>query len=138
MGCTITLLFDLKPVPKARPRVTRTHTYSPKSNVDFKKAIQVIAKKQYRHDPLLGALQVTAIFTFKRPKSVKRRYHTVRPDTDNLLKALLDALNGVLYKDDCQVVECYGVKEYGSEDQISLIINQLEDRELLTSQSVQH
>jgi len=138
MSCTVTLIFDLKPIPKARPRVTRTHTYSPKSNVVFKNEVQRIARKQYRYDPLLGALQITAIFTFKRPKTVRRRYHTVRPDCDNLLKGLLDALNGVLYKDDCQVVECYGIKEYGNEDQISIIVNQLESQEYPITPTVLH
>ena len=55
------------------------------------------------------------MFHFPRPKShytSKRvlrkgapRYHVQKPDTDNLAKFVLDSLNGVYYKDDCQIVE---------------------------------
>ena len=33
-----------------------------------------------------------------------------RPDIDNLIKFVLDALNGVLYHDDCQVVKVSAIK----------------------------
>ena len=37
-----------------------------------------------------------------------------RPDADNMLKAVLDGCNGVVWKDDCQVVQLYATKVYGS------------------------
>lgn len=38
---------------------------------------------------------------------------TVKPDVDNVLKLVLDALNGVAYEDDKQVVDSRSVKMYG-------------------------
>lgn len=35
-----------------------------------------------------------------------------KPDADNILKAVLDALNGVAYEDDRQVVEVLCIKKY--------------------------
>lgn len=54
------------------------------------------------------SLSFTAIFP--RPQSLvwktkpmPRRLHTSKPDFDNVLKAILDALNGIAWKDDAQV-----------------------------------
>lgn len=45
-----------------------------------------------------------------QPKRIERERDTTKPDIDNVLKAVLDALNGVAYKDDSQVVEVRVVK----------------------------
>ena len=37
---------------------------------------------------------------------------TVKPDCDNVIKAILDSLNGVAYKDDNQVIEINFIKKY--------------------------
>lgn len=37
---------------------------------------------------------------------------TVKPDFDNLQKLVADALNGIIYKDDCQIVTAFIFKEY--------------------------
>lgn len=70
------------------------------------------------------AIKVDMLFCLPIPQSVtkKRRLdmiggverHTKKPDTDNLIKAVLDALNGVAYEDDAQIVmiaarKCYSV-----------------------------
>ena len=47
------------------------------------------------------------------------KYRTSRPDIDNLFKFVLDALNGVFWIDDSQVVMCSLSKEY-----ISLAVRQ--------------
>lgn len=44
------------------------------------------------------------------PKGVESRPDTCRPDVDNVVKSVLDALSGHAYKDDAQVVEAWGVK----------------------------
>ncbi|MBR3385491.1 MAG: RusA family crossover junction endodeoxyribonuclease [Atopobiaceae bacterium] len=38
-----------------------------------------------------------------RPKRLERQPHTVKPDLDNVVKLVLDALNGYAWHDDCQV-----------------------------------
>lgn len=53
------------------------------------------------------------VFTIKKPKSVKRNYPTVKPDVDNFLKSLLDALNQIAYEDDAQIIEINASKKYG-------------------------
>ena len=39
-------------------------------------------------------------------------YKGTKPDLDNLQKALLDAMNGIVYKDDSQIVEINNIKKY--------------------------
>ncbi len=60
-------------------------------------------------------LEIT--FKLLRPKSVsakKRPDPITRPDLDNLVKAVKDALNGVLWRDDSQVIELEAKKIYGN------------------------
>ena len=63
-----------------------------------------------RHD---GPLRVSIDLTFAKPKSAKRVHHTVRPDASNCAKAVEDALNGVAWNDDSQIVELIVRKHYG-------------------------
>lgn len=53
-----------------------------------------------------------------------RKQHTVKPDLDNLVKAILDALNGVAWHDDAQVVELHISKQYVRSPHIFLSIHE--------------
>ena len=56
--------------------------------------------------PLVGPLFVHLDFVMPRPKSARKRdvYPATRPDVDKLARGALDALTGVMYGDDGQVV----------------------------------
>ena len=45
-----------------------------------------------------------------------------KPDIDNVLKVVLDSLNGIAYKDDAQVVAVHGRKIYGNEPKLIIEI----------------
>ena len=47
---------------------------------------------------------------------------TTKPDTDNYLKGVLDALNTVVFKDDSQVVGMVAQKFYSCEPRIEIIV----------------
>lgn len=60
---------------------------------------------------------------FALPKRVKvRNWHTQRPDADNVAKAALDALNGVVFFDDAQVVTLKAEKRWSDKDQLSVFV----------------
>lgn len=73
--------------------------------------------------PAGSGVVVDAVFQFVRPKSDPNRPHpTVKPDIDKLLRALLDALTGVGYLDDAQVVYIGGRKVYGADARTTITI----------------
>jgi crossover junction endodeoxyribonuclease RusA len=66
-----------------------------------------------------GPITVGAVFWFLRPASVsakKRPYMTVKPDIDKVTRALLDALTGIVFRDDSQVVKLDVQKRYCDEN----------------------
>lgn len=63
--------------------------------------------------PFDGAVGITLKFFYNRPKTVSRALPTVPPDLDKQIRSILDALTGVAYKDDGQVVSIQATKEYG-------------------------
>lgn len=125
------------PKGKARPRVTRTgHAYTPAATVAWENTIRLQAIHAMRGiDMLDGNLIVRMTFFFQPPKSyVKKRRELLmnegspmphKPDIDNLVKSVLDACNGITYRDDAAVVEVYAKKRYGTEDGVMVAIEKL-------------
>lgn len=76
--------------------------------VDIIRAIPKSFSKKKRVEALDGLL---------RPVS--------KPDTDNYVKAIADALNGVCYVDDSQVVSVVANKWYGLNPRIEVVVEEL-------------
>lgn len=68
-----------------------------------------------RIEPLENAIEVVLIFQMPRGKSVMRKWHTVKPDIDKLIRSTLDGMTGIVYKDDAQVTAVSAVKEYATD-----------------------
>lgn len=66
-----------------------------------------VAVRGMRPADKADALALSLDFRLERGKSVKRQHATVAPDLDKLTRAVKDALTGVVYVDDSQVVEYY-------------------------------
>lgn len=70
-----------------------------------------------------GPLQVEILFLMPRPKSVTREYPSVKPDTDKLCRAILDAAEQAgVYFNDSQVVDLYARKRYADNQTPGAII----------------
>lgn len=125
----INLLFPFHPVPKGRPRSfiqgKRLIVTSDPKTRRFESDMRLWAQKQMQgKKPLDGALSVKACFFLERPKSSRRQWPTVKPDLDNFLKCL-DALNGICWTDDSQIVRMEATKQYAMDDagaRISILI----------------
>ena len=111
-----------KPYPLKRPRrASFGGMFDPKENVQAKKLVAQIAHLCIA-SPIEGPVCLSATFWFERPKSHYGKIlkasapvqHTQRPDVDNLIKTVLDGLNGIAWKDDAQVIEVTGRKEWGN------------------------
>jgi len=108
--------FDISPVQKARPRFFAKGSfrgaYTPKKTREFETKLALLAQEQHVGPPLIPPLKVKTEFVVKRPITVKRTVLSVKPDLDNLIKSLFDALNGIVWMDDVQIVELVSLKRY--------------------------
>lgn len=68
--------------------------------------------------PWEGAIELHASFFLPRPKSLPKKtvHHIKKPDLDKLLRNIKDALKGVIYLDDAQVVETHTSKYYATNE----------------------
>lgn len=59
--------------------------------------------------------RLVVTFRFQKPKSVKKTVleKVTKPDTDKLIRSVLDALTGIVWTDDSQVVEILARKQFG-------------------------
>lgn len=97
----------------------RGKSYLPKRVRDWKKTVELVCKQVVDENKLSGPLRVDLVFCFKTPKSrgledpdsPRYQWHVVRPDRDNLAKAVQDSL-GEFWGDDCQVVVGETAKVY--------------------------
>lgn len=111
--------FPIEPVPKGRPRFTRTgHAYTPAKTRKFEKEIKYLAQIKWNRSPITGPISVELVFVMKRPNKPKKEYP--RGDLDNFCKAVLDSCNGVIWNDDSQIVSICVYKKYGTTPNIEL------------------
>jgi Holliday junction resolvase RusA-like endonuclease len=99
----------MKPVAKARVRITRFGSYTPKETKEAQawvkySVMEALSKK--RQLMLSGAVELNLVIQKLRPSSVPKKimYPVVKPDVDNYAKLVMDACNGILWEDDNQVV----------------------------------
>lgn len=116
------------PVAKGRPRIGRgfggrPQAFTPAKTVNYENLIKMCAAKQMNgaqpYDQPLR-LVVTAYLPIPASWSQKKRTQsadgvvlpTSRPDVDNFLKAALDGMNGIVYRDDSLVTDVTAGKRY--------------------------
>lgn len=119
-----------EPVAKGRPkfvvRGTFATAYTPKKTRDYETLVREWATLLYRNRPSEKALRVTVDAYFEKAKSNKKKYHTQKPDADNM-KSILDALNGIVYKDDCQIIELKVNKHWATKrPNVTVLIEEIE------------
>ena len=98
--------FDIpgRPLPKERPRVVprkgKMVAYTPKKTRAYEQSVAQVASIAMRgNEPYTGLVVVRCDFYRARRNA----------DPDNLFKAVADAMQGIVYKNDNQVVEMHAV-----------------------------
>ena len=126
------LFFPFEPKPKGRPRFTRGgHAYTPKTTHDYEKLIRDYYKDN-SEDYYENAIQIKLVFNMPIPKATTKRVRTLidtgvykftkKPDIDNIVKAILDALNGVAFEDDSLITKISAEKKYSDSESGTLMI----------------
>lgn len=120
---------------KQRHRMTRSgHSYTPKETVEYENWIK-LCFQQSECKMLDGQLSATVMAFFDVPKSTSKKNMALmlkgellpikRPDCDNIAKSVLDALNGLAYKDDSQIVKLTVIKEYAEKPSVFVRIEEI-------------
>ena len=129
------------PVGKGRPRAARRGAgvvmFTPEKTADYEALVSATASNAMRAEagPLFtGPLEAVLEMRFPVPASwskAKRaralagvEWHTSKPDADNVAKAILDACNGVVFRDDAQVVVLIATKAFSEEPGVRVVIRE--------------
>ncbi|WP_315305556.1 RusA family crossover junction endodeoxyribonuclease [Selenomonas noxia] len=138
---TYTAVILGEPVAQGRPRFSRqggfVKAYDPAKSRDYKSYVRMIAAQNAPVTPVEGAIEFSLRIYRAIPKGMPKykreaaKAGTLRPvtkpDVSNVLKGVEDALKGVWYKDDSQIVG-YGVlgKWYDERPRIEIMMRELE------------
>lgn len=128
---------DGDPVAKGRPRFRKVgkfvSTYTPKKTKDFESIVAEAAKQAMGSSEALESpvrcylyfhMPIPASYPKKRQEACKsgaERY-TKKPDADNLGKSVTDAMNGIAYKDDSQIVALHITKVYSDTPGVEVML----------------
>ena len=124
--------FSVTTTPMGAVRMTQRGKWvkpTAQKYLSYKGLIAWEARKHIK-EPLNGPVSVSMEFYFptpKRKKTAEERgiYPTVKPDIDNCVKGVFDALNGIAWKDDNLVVEQQSIKRYDATPMIVIKIKEV-------------
>lgn len=117
-----------QPVGKGRPRIGKVgqhaRMFTPAKTANYEDSVRYAAHQAMGGGlPLLGPARVRLDIVLQIPASWSARkqqravdgaeHPTTKPDIDNIEKAIFDACNGIVWRDDVQVVHVEKWKRYG-------------------------
>ncbi|MFR7590254.1 MAG: RusA family crossover junction endodeoxyribonuclease [Longibaculum sp.] len=124
-----------EPKAKGRPRFVNrgkfVSTYTPKETLNYENLVKISFDSQIEDKYVIqGEIKATIKAFFSIPKSTSKKKEksmlegnikpTKKPDCDNIAKTILDALNGIAYRDDSQIVELNVEKYYSHEPRVEV------------------
>lgn len=130
-----------EPQGKGRPRFARTgayvRTYTPEGTAVYENMIRLEYRRQCNDYRFEGSVRVDVDAYYSVPKSASKKKSlemlagtirpTRKPDADNVMKVVADALNGIAYRDDTQIAECGVRKFYGEMPRIEVSLRGIGD-----------
>lgn len=127
------------PVGKGRPRFVRrgnfVQTYTPQKTKSYEDSVRESARQAMgSSDPLETPISIYLYIRLPIPASYSKKRTrdciegaerpTKKPDWDNIAKAVTDALNGICYVDDCQIVDAHVRKVYSVEPGVDVMLKE--------------
>ena len=129
-----------KPTAKGRPRFARrgkfVSTYTPKQTKEYETVIAEAATiAMMGKKPLSGAIEAFFVINLGIPLSFTKKQRTEalcgflrptkKPDWDNYGKLFSDAMNGIVYEDDNQIVKCTVEKHYAESPCVKITVKSI-------------
>ena len=138
------LSIPAEPIAQGRPRLSSrggfARAYDPRKSRSWKAFVADYAERAMKTQgisaPLEGPLMVKIRFGFPLPKSQHRKtpkpmmWHMKRPDLDNLYKGVIDAMEGIVYHRDSEIVKVIMDKvivPQGDAPYVNLAVMKVED-----------
>jgi Holliday junction resolvase RusA-like endonuclease len=139
---TFIVVFTVEGIPqgKGRPRFRRAgnfvQTYTDAKTKSYEATIKDAAVKAMGLSrPLQSPVSVSLVIYLEIPKSWSKKKQSLaitneilpikKPDIDNVLKAFCDAMNGVVYVDDSQIVKMKATKCFGITPSVSVCVQEV-------------
>jgi len=109
--------------------------HTPQKTVNYEATVKLAASEAMQdHPPFEGPLRMTVCLAMQIPQSYSRKkreqalsrtiFPTKKPDVSNVLKAIEDACNGVVYRDDVQIVSGSFEKLYGDRPGVTVVFSE--------------
>lgn len=129
-----------QPVPKSRPKATRRGNYismyTPSKTANYEGLVaHSAAFAMAGRDLIQGAVSVELDIRLEVPQSWSKKKQklaldgqiaaTKKSDIDNITKSVFDGMNGVVWRDDVQVVESKQRKRYAETPGVVVIVREL-------------
>ena len=142
MTVMVTFKVDANPVGKQRARYVKrgnfVQTYTPDKTRNYETLIKAAAiEAMGASEPLETPINLYLYIRAPIPKSLsKKRLEAClnglekpikKPDASNVLKSVEDAMNGVVYKDDSQIINIHVTKVYCSVSGIDVCVKECLD-----------
>lgn len=138
---TFEVMFKVEgtPIGKGRPKFARrgnfVSAYTPTKTRDYESLIADAAKQAMgSSEPLKTPVAAYIYITVPIPASYSKKRTEAclsglerpckKPDIDNVIKAYLDSMNGIVYDDDTQVVSLHSTKRYGSVGLVEVLVKE--------------
>lgn len=109
-------------------------------NGSWRQTVQVFAVQAYKGPPLTAPLAISATFILTRPrchygtgknahklKASAPKHPTTKPDATKLFRSTEDALTGILWRDDAQIILQNIKKEYGDTPGVKIWVTEMGD-----------
>jgi Holliday junction resolvase RusA-like endonuclease len=139
MSAAIYFVVPGAPYGKGRPRASSrggfVRLYTPAATVAYEGEIARLAEIARAEWPVMAtpmSLRVIAHHPIPVSWPKKKQQAALagdlipgKPDLDNVAKAVLDALNGVIYLDDKQVVRLVAEKKYSFEPRVEVYVHEV-------------
>ena len=139
------LKFEIpgSPIGQGRPKFSTINghavAYDPEKSRNYKAYVKLLATQAMKEQGFTmidGPCCLDILACFEVPKSKSKKFRQAalegrerpvkKPDIDNIVKALQDALNGLAYKDDSSIVFLSVAKCYSEVPKVEVILREIE------------